>query len=99
MGKMPPPDESELYRRVDEVLYYVWDPIGVSPAPSARDEYDSYLPIIYSAVEANSRAARIAEALVKIEAERLELKPDHGRALRVAEILLDYRKKSVGGTP
>lgn len=32
----------ELERRIDEVLYYVWDPIGVSDTPAARGEHSSY---------------------------------------------------------
>ena len=32
----------ELERRIDEVLFYVWDPIGVSDTPAARGEYSSY---------------------------------------------------------
>jgi len=32
----------ELEQRVDEVLFYVWDPIGVSDTPAARGEYSSY---------------------------------------------------------
>lgn len=47
MGKQLSPFERELYQRVDEVLHYVWDPIGVSDAPEARDEYFSYLPIVF----------------------------------------------------
>jgi len=31
--------EKELYRRTDEILHYLWDPIGVSDTPQARDEY------------------------------------------------------------
>jgi hypothetical protein len=31
--------ELELYRRVDEILYYVWDPIGLAASPAARNEY------------------------------------------------------------
>jgi len=44
MGKMLPPKENELRQRTDEVLHYLWDPIGVAGAPGARDEYWSYLP-------------------------------------------------------
>ena len=32
----------ELNQRIDEVLYYEWDPIGVSDKPCARAEYSSY---------------------------------------------------------
>jgi hypothetical protein len=37
-------DNDELRRRVDEVLYYIWDPIGVSDQPYARGEYEGYVP-------------------------------------------------------
>jgi hypothetical protein len=32
-------NQSELFRRIDEILFYVWDPIGVNDSPYARDEY------------------------------------------------------------
>lgn len=43
MGHKLTDDGLELYRRVDEVLFYVWDPIGVANSPAARDEYYGYL--------------------------------------------------------
>jgi len=33
----------ELKNRNDEVLYYIWDPIGVSDEPCARIEYTAYV--------------------------------------------------------
>jgi hypothetical protein len=47
MGEKLPPDQLELYRRTDEVLHYIWDPIGIADVPEARDEYHSYLPRIF----------------------------------------------------
>lgn len=44
-------DDRELSRRVDEVLYYIWDPIGVSEEPFARAEYESYVPKVLELVE------------------------------------------------
>lgn len=37
---------SEMEIRVSEVLFYVWDPIGVKGMPSCRDEYDDYVSIV-----------------------------------------------------
>jgi hypothetical protein len=48
------PHNKELYRRVDEVLHYIWDPIGVCGIPEARDEYNSYLPQVFSMLKANA---------------------------------------------
>jgi hypothetical protein len=36
--------QKAVFRRVDEILHYVWDPIGVCEIAQARDEYQSYVP-------------------------------------------------------
>jgi hypothetical protein len=36
--------QKAVLRRVDEVLHTIWDPIGISEIPEARDEYQSYVP-------------------------------------------------------
>jgi len=33
----------KLFERVDEVLFYMWDPLGMSYEPACRDEYSSYV--------------------------------------------------------
>jgi hypothetical protein len=42
--------DQELFKRVDEVLHYFWDPIGVKKVPQARDEYVGYVPKIFGLV-------------------------------------------------
>ena len=54
---------SGTYRRVDEVLHYLWDPLGVSDVPEARDEYNSYLPHVFSLVVRRASAQEIADFL------------------------------------
>ena len=44
MDNKLPPEQAELVQRCDELLHYLWDPIGVAGSPGARDEYASYLP-------------------------------------------------------
>lgn len=39
--------ETALLRAVDEVLYYVWDPIGINDEPMARSEYYDYVPRVF----------------------------------------------------
>jgi len=48
------PKDAELFRRIDEVVHYLWDPIGISEHPEARDEYHSYLTAIYGNVKAEN---------------------------------------------
>jgi hypothetical protein len=49
------PKDKELYQRLDEVIHYIWDPIGISNHPEARDEYHPYLPEIYARVKVGEK--------------------------------------------
>jgi hypothetical protein len=59
MSQQLSPEHKELYQRVDEVLHYLWDPIGVSGVPEARDEYDSYLLHVFSLLVRRAGAQEI----------------------------------------
>jgi hypothetical protein len=68
------PDLKKLLRqRIDEVLHYIWDPIGVAGIPEARDEYDSYVPGVYRLLFQDSPEGEIAKMLTKIEVENMGL--------------------------
>ena len=85
-------DDRELRRRVDEVLYYIWDPIGVSPEPCARAEYDSYIPKVFQLVTENDQIEPISEYLVYIEEDYMELIPNEKRCDETAKLLLEHKK-------
>ena len=90
MGRQLTPFQKELYQRVDEVMHYVWDPIGVSGTPPARDEYDGYLPQVFAMLlEAKDRGS-ISAYLTQVEEERMGLTPSKERAEEVTEVLLDW---------
>jgi len=91
MGMKLPPREMVLYRRCDEVLHYLWDPIGVSGVPEARDEYDSYVPGVFSLLKADSTAEEIARYLSEIETSRMGLAANSARALEVSDLLRNWR--------
>lgn len=93
MDQELPPNEAALYRRCDEVLHYVWDPIGVSGRVATRDEYDDYVPPIFALVNENASSSEIADALVRFVSERMELTPDRQKAQYVAELLLGWRER------
>jgi len=92
MGHKLADDELELYRRVDEVLFYVWDPVGVANSPAARDEYYGYLPMVFSMLQdEGANASIIAAYLDTIASERmgLDANPEHSNC--VAQLLLDWK--------
>ncbi|MEY2562272.1 MAG: hypothetical protein QOH88_465 [Verrucomicrobiota bacterium] len=84
----------ELYRRVDEVLHYIWDPIGVAGTPEARDEYYSYLPHVFSLVQSAAPREEITTFLLTTASEDMGLIGRHQlrkRAEEVTEILERWR--------
>ena len=87
MGKKLTPFENELYQRTDEVMHFVWDPIGVAGIPQARDEYDAYLPRVFSMLLEQRAEDEIAAYLVDVEGRRMGLTPAPEKAARVAEVL------------
>jgi hypothetical protein len=91
MGKVLPPKENELYQRTDEVLHYLWDPIGVAGAPGARDEYWAYLPHVFALLMERGDERAIADYLVSVERESMGLRGRPEKALEVARKLIEYR--------
>lgn len=80
----------ELNQRIDEVLYYEWDPIGVSDEPCARAEYSSYTMTILKYV-LKEDLNQVANQLSKIETDSMGLTTNSERNLIVAQRLLDYK--------
>jgi hypothetical protein len=65
------PKDIALYRAVDEVLHHVWDPIGVSSVPEARDEYHAYLPEVSGLVRGGNDVKALADHLARIAVDRM----------------------------
>lgn len=84
-------DNDELRKRVDEVLFYVWDPIGVSDEPCAREEYTGYVPGVLKTLADNDTATPIADHLAAIVRTSMGLPPNSQRCKEVAELLLQHK--------
>ncbi len=91
MGEKLSPLDLELYRAVDEVLHYVWDPIGVSAIPQARDEYHSYLPHVFRRLRNGESSQSIAAYLNEVTTNLMGLSANAQHDLKVAEILMDWK--------
>ena len=88
--KLSPPD-LDLYRAVDEVLHYLWDPIGISSIPEARDEYHGYLPHVFGMVRSGADEAAIATYLGEVVTERMGLSANTAHDQNIAQVLLAWR--------
>ena len=59
---MTPEDRAhfDLQERCEEILYYVWDPIGVHLIPKTFREYSSYVPEVLGLLNSGANARAIA---------------------------------------
>ncbi len=85
------PDDDELFKRVDEVVHYIWDPIGICEHPQARDEYHSYLAAIFSRVK-SGKAEDIIEYMKWAAGEHMGLSFDLDKAEKATEVLLEWKR-------
>lgn len=92
MGSKLTNTERKLYKAVDEVIHYIWDPIGVSDVPEARDEYYSYLPQVFSMLQADQSAKEIASHLKWIATDRMGLAEQPEHDLAAANLLLQWKE-------
>jgi len=86
-----------FYKKVAEILWEKWDPIGVNDGDNEwDDEYDSYVPHIFRlAIEGND-AFRIAASLTSSVEQNIGLGPDKAADLRVAELIVQEKKDMLG---
>lgn len=84
------PKDAELYRRLEEVVHYIWDPIGVREMPQARDEYQSYMTAIYGRVQVGD-LEEIVEYLKWVASENMGLSFDKEKATEAAKVMLDWK--------
>ncbi|MFT6047184.1 MAG: hypothetical protein ACI9WC_002898 [Arenicella sp.] len=84
--------EEMLYTRIDEVLFYQWDPIGVSTSAWARDEYQPYLASLFDLLISNDNATAVAEYLNTVSTETMGLNLGGERDLEIAEFLLELKE-------
>ncbi|WP_448606843.1 hypothetical protein [Paenimyroides ceti] len=80
-------DDFLLYKKIDNILWFDWDPIAVNDI-APRDEYQSYVPEIFRLVKAKSDRQEIANRLYKLETENMGMSGTIENCLTIADKIL-----------
>jgi hypothetical protein len=72
-------DRLILERLVSEVLFYVWDPIGVNGMISCRDEYDDYVAAVTEYIWSGQTDAALISFLEFISSEYIGVRKNQRR--------------------
>ena len=92
MSNESDPKARVLLRAVDEILHYVWDPIGVAAVPQARDEYQSYVPQVFQLLQTGASEGEISGYLSMIATDRMGLDNSPERHKDAASALVDWKE-------
>ncbi len=88
MKKRLSQQEKDLKRITDEILYYIWDPLGISPSPQARDEYSSCALGAFARLVDDCNEHQVIEYLSRMQVELYEINPNKEKDLEVSRLLL-----------
>lgn len=92
-------NEKQLWDKVKNILWEKWDPIGVyEPNAAWSDEYDSYVPYIYSLAVEGATQQQISNALTQIASDTIGLTAQMGNEhdFSIAGILVAAKNEHLG---
>ncbi len=80
-------EQQKLYRKIDEILWFNWDPIGINNIGS-RNEYDDYVPQVYNLKITGAGKIDIANYLDKVTTVNMGLGSDMEFSNEIAEKII-----------
>ena len=83
--------DATLLHAIYTVLLREWDPLGIGHNPSMRDEYEDYLPKIFTLIRENCNESEIFDYLWRIEYKVMEQKGNKQHTLRIAALLKELQ--------
>jgi len=84
--------DRELLERIGEVLYSVWDPIGVSDVPAARGEYDAYRDGAFSVLARGGSEEQVVDYLEREARPRMGLGQNRTQDMKVAALIVEWSR-------
>ena len=97
MKKQEKPHLIRVHAKIDEILFYDWDPMNIQyRAP--RNKYSAFVSGMVSLAMDGAGPEAIAAALASIEKKRMGYDPDMSHCRSVAQkIVTEYNKIIEGG--
>ena len=84
-------EQIHIYKAIDEILWFDWDPIGVNDTEEARDEYQGYIPQIFNLKVNGDDEETIAQKLNEIITKRMGLVSNLHHCKLVAKKIIEIK--------
>lgn len=79
----------ELHKKIDDILWNDWDPIGVNDIEDVRDEYTSYVPYIVNLKMNNADIQKISKHLSQLETVSMGMVGNEERCKKIAQKIVE----------
>jgi len=73
--------------RIDEIMFYKWDPLHLSNSNWSRDEYESYVPEVFRLALESTSYHPIAEYLTHVSTDIMSMTEDKDHDSDIAELI------------
>ncbi|WP_085537070.1 hypothetical protein [Massilibacteroides vaginae] len=81
----------ELHKKIDEILWNDWDPIGVNDIECIRNEYSSYVPYIVNLKMKGADVEKITRHLFHLESESMGMNGNIERCKEIAQKIITLK--------
>ena len=81
-------EKQTLRTRIDEILFYMWDPIGVNDEPAARKEYEFYVERVWQMVLENKSKEETSSYFYEIVTTRIEIESNKEHNDEITDYIL-----------
>ncbi len=90
-------EQNALFEFIEDLLSYEWDPLGLNGF-GPRDEYQTYVPQLFSLAIGNATADQIADRLRSVETETLGVTGDFEKCKQLARIIVQKKETLLNGS-
>ncbi|HEX8529325.1 MAG TPA: hypothetical protein VF646_04860 [Cytophagales bacterium] len=89
-------EQNVLFEFIEDLLSCEWDPLGLNGF-GPRDEYQTYVPQLFSLAIADAPADQIAQKLRTLETETLGVTGDFEKCKQLARIIVQKKETLLNG--
>ncbi len=90
-------EQNLLFEFIEDLLSCEWDPLALNGF-GPRDEYQTYVPQIFSLAVGNATANQIADRLRSIETESIGVAGDFEKCKQLARIIVQKKETLLNGS-
>ncbi len=90
-------EQNALFEFIEDLLSYEWDPLGLNGF-GPRDEYQTYVPQLFSLAVGNATADQIAQKLRYLETETIGVAGDYEKCKQLARIIVQKKEVLLNGS-